>query len=89
MSLVDTLETIVERETENAEAHGYARGHFIGYFKGSILIGVFAVISHLYIFLPALGRKFWTPLAGNLTQCLTVRPEQACSAYCNSPTILR
>jgi len=89
MSLIDRLEMIVAEEADQAEELGYRRGHWNGYWKGICITMIATVVANFFLLSPLLGQKLRLLEAANFTQCLTVRPEQACSAYCNSPTFLR
>ena len=89
MSLIDKLEEILEEEAEKAEEVGYRRGHWNGYWKGICIPWIATAVANFFLLSPLLNVKFGTLYTTNFTQCLTVRPEQACSAYCNSPTFLR
>jgi hypothetical protein len=88
MSLIYTLEMIVAEEADRAEEVGYRRGHWNGYWKGICMTMIATAVIN-FLVSPLLGQKLLPLEATNFTQCLTVRPEQACSAYCNSPTFLR
>lgn len=85
MTLVDKLENIINVEVEHAEKKGYQTG----YLRGVYLTMTLTMIANFFLLSPLLNVKFGTLYTTNFTQCLTVRPEQACSAYCNSPTFLR
>jgi len=89
MTLIDKLEKILEDEADQAEEVGYRRGHWHGYWKGICITMIATVDANFFLLSPLLGQKLLLLEAPNFTQCLTVRPEQACSAYCNSPTFLR
>jgi len=89
MSLIDKLEKILEDEADQAEEVGYRRGHFHGYWKGICITIISIAVANFFLLSPLLSQKLRLLEAANFTQCLTVRPEQACSAYCNSPTFLR
>jgi hypothetical protein len=89
MTLIDKLEKILEDEADQAEEVGYRRGHFHGYWKGICITLIATVVANFFLLSPLLNVKFGPLHTPNFTQCLTVRPEQACSAYCNSPTFLR
>jgi hypothetical protein len=88
MSLIDRLEMIVAEEADQAEEVGYRRGHWSGYWKGICITMITTAVIN-FLLSPLLSQKLRPLDATNFTQCLTVRPEQACSAYCNSPTFLR
>ena len=89
MTLIDKLEKILQDEADQAEEVGYRRGHWNGYWKGICITMIATVVANFFLLSPLLGQKLLLLEATNFTQCLTVRPEQACSAYCNSPTFLR
>ena len=89
MTLIDKLEKILQDEAEQAEEVGYRRGHWHGYWKGICISMIATVVANFFLLSPLLGQKLLPLEAPNFTQCLAVRPEQACSAYCNSPTFLR
>ena len=88
MSLIDRLEMIVAEEADQAEELGYRRGHYHGYWKGICITIISIAVANFFLFTPLLSQKLRLLEAANFTQCLTVRPEQACSTYCNSPTFL-
>jgi hypothetical protein len=87
--LIDSLEEIVGWAEEAAREEGFHEGHRRGYWKGILTTMVATVIANYFLLAPFLGKKLFPFEATNFTQCLAVRPEQACSAYCNSPTFLR
>jgi hypothetical protein len=86
---IDKLEEILGCAEEAAREEGFREGHWRGYWKGIFLTFAATVIGNYMLLAPFLGQKLFPFEAANFTQCLTVRPEQACSAYCNSPTFLR
>ena len=87
--LIDRLEEIVGWAEEAAREEGFRDGHWRGYWKGIFLTLTATAIANYALLAPFLGPKLFPFETTNLSQCLTVRPEQACSAYCNSPTLLR
>jgi hypothetical protein len=87
-SLIDKLEEIVEAEACAAEEKGFRRGHWDGYWKGIALTLLATTIANFFLLSPLLSQKLFPFVTPNFTQCLTVRPEQACRTYCNSPTFL-
>ena len=87
--LIDTLEEIIEWAEEDAREEGFREGHWRGYWKGIFMTMVATAIGNYMLLAPFLGQKLFPFEATNFSQCLAVRPEQACSAYCNSPTLLR
>ena len=87
-SLIDKLEDIVETEAGFAEDRGYRRGIWDGYLKGIGLTFLATTIANFFLLSPILGPKLFPFVTPNFTQCLAVRPEQACRTYCNSPTFL-
>ena len=87
-SLVDHLESIVHAEAELADEKGFRRGHWEGYWKGIALTLLATTIANFFLLSPILSPKLFPFVTPNFTQCLAVRPEQACSTYCNSPTFL-
>jgi hypothetical protein len=86
---IDTLEEIVGWAEDAAREEGFREGHWRGYWKGIFTTMVATAIANYFLLAPFLSQKLFPLEAANFTQCLTVRPEQACSAYCNSPTLLR
>jgi hypothetical protein len=85
MSLVDKLEDIINFEVQYAEKKAYQTG----YMRGVYLTIIATTMVNFFLLSPFLSQKLLPLEASNFTQCLAVRPEQACSAYCNSPTFLR
>ena len=86
--LIDSLEEIVGWAEAAAREEGFKEGHQRGYWKGVFLTLTGTAIANYFLLSPFLSQKLFPLEATNFTQCLTVRPEQACSAYCNSPTFL-
>ena len=86
--LIDKLEDIMIRAEEAAREEGFREGHWRGYWKGVFLTLTGTAIANYFLLSPFLSQKLFPLEATNFTQCLAVRPEQACSAYCNSPTFL-
>ena len=86
--LIDKLEEIVEMAQEDAREEGFRNGHWKGYWKGVFLTLAGTAIANYMLLAPFLSQKLFPFEAANFTQCLTVRPEQACRTYCNSPTFL-
>lgn len=70
----------IEKARQDGDRHGYFRGLCIG-------LGVTA-FSYL-VSLTLLSQKLSFLQATNFTQCPSMWPEQACRAYCNSPTLFR
>jgi hypothetical protein len=89
MTLLTKLEEIMEDMGGEACEEGYRKGHWDGYWKGIATSLLTTAIVNYLLLSPLLSEKLFTFEAPNFPQCLTVRPEQACSAYCNSPTFLR
>jgi hypothetical protein len=87
-SLIDKLEEIVETEAGIAEEKGFRRGHWEGYWKGISITLLASTIANFFLLSPFLSPKLFPFVTPNFTQCLAVRPEQACRTYCNSPTFL-
>ena len=48
-----------------------------------------AMIANFFLFSPFLSQKLFPLETANFTQCFAMWPEQACSTYCNSPTLFR
>jgi hypothetical protein len=86
--LIDKLEEIVGWAQEEAREEGFRNGHWKGYWKGVFLTLAGTAIANYFLLAPFLSQKLFPFEATNFTQCLTVRPEQACRTYCNSPTFL-
>jgi hypothetical protein len=86
---IDKVEEIMHEETLFAYNAGFHAGHKDGYGRGICVALVSGFAVYLCLLAPLLSKELNTFDAANLTQCLTVWPEQACSAYCNSPTFLR
>jgi hypothetical protein len=86
--LIDKLEDIMIRAEEAAREEGFRDGYWRGYWRGVFLTLTGTAIANYFLLSPFLSQKLFPLEATNFTQCLTVRPEQACSAYCNSPTFL-
>jgi hypothetical protein len=89
MSLIDKLGGIIEDVEEAAREEGFRDGHWRGYWKGIFMTIAGITITNFMLLSPLLSQKLLPLEAANFTQCLAVRPEQACSAYCNSPTFIR
>ena len=87
--LINKLEEIVGWAEDAAREEGFRDGHWRGYWKGMLMSLVGTAIGNYLLLAPFLGQKLFPFETANFSQCLTVRPEQACSAYCNSPTLLR
>jgi hypothetical protein len=85
MSLIDKLENIIDVEVEHAEKKGYQRG----YMRGVCLTMTLTTIVNFFLLSPFLSQKLLPLETANFTQCFSMWPEQACSAYCNSPTLFR
>ena len=83
--LIDKLEHIINVEVQYAEKKGYQTG----YMRGVYLTMIVTTVVNFFLLSPFLSEKLLPLEATNFTQCLAVWPEQACSAYCNSPTFLR
>lgn len=75
-------------QADEAREDGYRRGHWTGYWKGIATSLLATAIVNYLLLSPLLGEKLFPFETPNFTQCLTVRPEQACRTYCNSPTFL-
>ena len=86
--LIDKLEDIMILAEEAAREQGFRDGFRWGYWRGVFLTLTGTAIANYFLLSPFLSQKLFPLEAANFTQCLTVRPEQACSAYCNSPTFL-
>ena len=82
--LIDKLEEIMIDAAEAAREEGFRRG----YWKGVFMTIAGITITNLMLLSPLLSQKLLPLEAANFTQCLAVRPEQACRTYCNSPTFL-
>lgn len=85
MTLVDKLEHIINVEVEHAEKKGYQTG----YLRGVYVTMTLTMIMNFFLFSPFLSQKLFPLETANFTQCFAVWPEQACSTYCNSPTLFR
>lgn len=89
MTLLHRLEEIMADRAEEARERGFRRGHWHGYWKGITVTLLATIITNYFLLSPLLSQKLGPLFTTNFSQCLTVRPEQACRAYCNSPTFLR
>jgi len=83
--LINKLEEIIEKLEEDARQAGFRDGYWRGIFI--TIAGI--TIANVLLLSPFLSEKLLPFEASNFTQCLAVRPEQACRTYCNSPTFLR
>jgi hypothetical protein len=89
MSLLNTLERIFEKEIGEAENRAFERGRRHGYYEGICIAMIAAAIGNFLVVAPFLGQQTRDLIATNLSKCLTVWPQESCSAYCNSPAFLR
>jgi len=89
MTLLDRIETIFQREIEDVEKKNFDRGWKYGCHYGTFLTLMGVLAGTLLSLGSLLREKASASLTTNGTQCLTVWPQESCSAYCNSPTFLR
>ena len=87
--LIDRLEEIVIAAEEAAREQGFRDGYGRGYWRGIFLTLAATAIANYVLLAPFLGPKLFPFETTNASECLTMWPEEACSAYCNSPTFLR
>jgi hypothetical protein len=70
----------IEKARQAGERYGYLRG---------LCFGLTTTVLSYLISLTLLSQKLGFPQATNFTQCPSMWPEEACRAYCNSPTLFR